>query len=54
VSFLLVVGGVDMNAPVIFPDHLLSVVNLFVNIDIFEFFCRTTGPIVPKLGRDYY
>jgi hypothetical protein len=52
-SFLLGVGEVEMNAPVSFPDHPLSVFSLFVNIYIFEFFCRTTGSIVTKLETKY-
>jgi hypothetical protein len=40
-------------AQVRYSDHLLSVVRLSVNFYIFDFFSRTTGPILIRLGTDH-
>jgi hypothetical protein len=51
----------ELNAQVSFSDRLLSVVSLSVcpsvypsvNFYIFDFFSRTTGPILTKLGTNH-
>jgi hypothetical protein len=43
----------ELKAQVSFSDHLLSVVRLSVNFHIFDFFSRTTGPILTRLGTNH-
>jgi hypothetical protein len=42
-----------LKAQVSFSDHRLSVFRLSVNFYIFDFFSRTTGPILTRLGTDH-
>ena len=46
------VSSPKLKAQVNYSDRPLSVVRLSVNFDIFEFFSRTTGPIVTKVGTN--
>jgi hypothetical protein len=43
----------ELKAQVSYSDRLLSVFRLSVNFYIFHFFCRTTGPILTKLGTNH-
>jgi hypothetical protein len=43
----------ELKAQVSYSDRLLSAVCLSVNFYIFDFFSRTTGPILTKLGTNH-
>jgi hypothetical protein len=43
----------DLKAQVSYSDHLLSVVRLSVNFHIFNFFSKTTGPILTRLSTNH-
>jgi hypothetical protein len=55
--FLVSISSPELKTQVGFSDHLLSVVSLSVypsvNFYIFDFFSRTTGPILTKLGTNH-
>jgi hypothetical protein len=46
-------GSPELKAQVSYSDRPLSVVRLSVNFYIFDFFSRTTGPILTKLGTNH-
>jgi hypothetical protein len=47
------ISSPELKAQVSYSDRLLSVVRLSVNFYIFDFFSRTTGPILIKLGTNH-
>jgi hypothetical protein len=50
---LFIFSSPELKAQVSFSDRLLSVVRLSVNFYIFDFFSRTTGPILTTLGTNH-
>jgi hypothetical protein len=52
-SVFLLFSSPELKAQVSYSDRLLSVVRLSVNFYIFDFFSRTTGPILTKLGTNH-
>jgi hypothetical protein len=49
----LIFSSPELKAQVSYSDRLLSVVRLSVNFYIFDFFSRTAGPILTKLGINH-
>jgi hypothetical protein len=43
----------ELKAQVSYLDHLLSIIRLSVNFYIFDFFSRTTGPILTRLATNH-
>jgi hypothetical protein len=50
---LIVFSSHELKAQVSYSDRPLSVVRLSVNFYIFDFFSRTTWPIVTRLGTNH-
>jgi hypothetical protein len=48
----LIFSSPELKAQVSYSDRPLSVVRLSVNFYIFDFFSRTTGPILTRLGTN--
>jgi hypothetical protein len=53
VCFLVIISSPELKAQVSYSDRPLSVVRLSVNFYIFDFFSRTTGPILTRLGTNH-
>jgi hypothetical protein len=53
--FCFVISSSELKAQVSYSDHLLSIVHLSVSVNfyIFNFFSRTTGPILTRHGTNH-